>query len=287
MMFRFIAIGFIMISVGTTAKAVGTNPQPFVFTWEITSQNEDFKLPLKPGYQYTFVIDWGDNTTEFVGSFDDTRKIHTYAEPGIYTVRIGGLLEGWRDHNDFGFVCKMHSVVQLGHVHWKNLSHAFRDCPNLSRFSSDNSSTEFVTDISFMFYNSPLVEPETRDWDVSKVTNMVSTFAQTTSANPDTSLWDVSNVTNMSSMFANVVGAQPNTENWNISNVRFMRGMFSLSPFIQPQTRFWNLSSMQDMSYMFYGAKIAQPETSLWNVSNVNNMKGMFAFTDLAQPEVR
>merc|ERR1719454_1235319 len=63
-------------------------------------------------------------------------------------------------------------------------------------------------------------------WDVSKVTNMHSMFADATSFNGDLSKWDVSKVTDMNGMFSAAYKFNGDLSKWDVSNVTDMKEMF-------------------------------------------------------------
>jgi len=63
-------------------------------------------------------------------------------------------------------------------------------------------------------------------WDVSKVYDMTSLFANDTSFNQDISKWNVSNVKNMLSMFSLATSFNQDISRWDISNVTNMSNMF-------------------------------------------------------------
>ena len=65
-----------------------------------------------------------------------------------------------------------------------------------------------------MFRGAPRANPNTTNWNTSKVKNMSDMFIYAASANPNTSNWDVSNVKNMIRMFYGATSANPDTSNW-------------------------------------------------------------------------
>ena len=115
---------------------------------------------------------------------------------------------------------------------------------------------------------------EISNWDVSKVTNMWSLFAES-SFNQPLNNWDVSNVTKMINMFQNATSFNQPLDKWNVSNVTNMSMMFlGATSFNQPL--FQNVSNVADMSAMFERATSFNQPLNNWNVSKVKEMYGMF-----------
>jgi surface protein len=121
-------------------------------------------------------------------------------------------------------------------------------------------------------------------WDVSKVTNMESMFADSYISSDIFSKWDVSKVTNMSCMFSHCWGTHTNIylSNWDVSNVKTMQKMFSKSNFTGNISN-WNVSNVTDMSSMFEqcASQAEFGDITKFNVGNVTTMSGMFHCTDL------
>lgn len=226
---------------------------PFVSRWRITTDGESVTLPLRSGYLYDFVVDWGDGFTSApitaVGSADAT---HSYAQAGDYTITIIGKVESWY----FGGAAVKTQIIavnDLGNMKWKNLSGAFLGCSNLASFSGGN--TSLVTDMSLMF------------------------LGATTITKIDLTSFDTSNVTNMNNMFCNTYALSSlNISSFNTSNVTTMSGMFYMSHTITSlDISSFNTSNVTDMSSMFDRASsLSTLNLSNFNTANVTNMTNMF-----------
>ena len=201
----------------------------FVSVWEISNDNDSIILPLHPGFQYNFIVDWGDNTQSEVTSHNDPDRIHTYKTKGTYTLNISGLAEAWFFNNS-GDKDKIIKVNNFGDMGWKNLENSFYGCTNLRIFRGGNVSE--VTDMSRMFSNATSVVPEISYWDVSQVTDMSRMFYKASSANPDVSGWDVSKVTNMMGLFDQATSLKKDFDlsHWDFSSVTNMKYMLSYVP---------------------------------------------------------
>ena len=267
--------------------------EPYVSVWEVKAGKE-IKLPLPEGFNYNFIVDWGDGSQSEITSADDPNKVHIYAATGSYTMRISGLVEAWESHHRTigSSICTITSVPELGDVGWKSLRFAFYSCKGLTNLRGGDVSQ--VTNMEEMFAANKSVNPDVSNWDVSNVTNMRAMFSGAASANPDVSNWDVSNVTNMNGMFARgaarATSANPDVSNWDVSNVTNMGAMFSGATSANPEVSNWDVSNVTDMGGMFARgfarSTSANPEVSNWDVSNVTNMFAMFAGTTSANPEV-
>ena len=120
----------------------------FVSVWRTTGVDESIKLPLRSGYNYDFIVDWGDGSPlSIITTYNDPEITHIYALAGDHTVTITGLLEAWYFSN-FGDKDKIISVSDFGDLGWINLSRAFDGCSNMTFFSGSGTTT--VIDMSYM-----------------------------------------------------------------------------------------------------------------------------------------
>jgi len=171
------------------------------------------------------------------------------------------------------------SVVQ-------NLNRMFRDTPALVDVNGigswDLSTVESLTE---MFFNSPLVNPDTSGWDLSSVTslaylfgdtNMRGVFSGSIAANPNTSSWDTSSVNDMKDLFAFTSSANPDTSGWDTSSVVNMNGLFRSAAVASPDVSAWDTSSVTDMGRLFSNAPSAVPDVSNWDTSSAITFADMF-----------
>lgn len=100
----------------------------------------------------------------------------------------------------------------------------------------------------------------------------------------DLSNWDVSNVTNMSHSFANSFGLVTlNLSGWNTQNVTNMSSMFEMTDPTEKSNlqtiigiEDFNVSGVNDMSYMFHECRNFSGDLSNWTPNSVNNLKHAF-----------
>ncbi len=261
---------------------------PMISTWQTTIANETITLPLRTGYHYHILVDWGDGSdTSLIDSATDAFRVHSYTNPGAgRVITIMGTAEAW----SFGSVPaskdKILTVSELGDLGWISFKNAFSNCANISSISGGNTSN--VVDMSGMFTLAQAVI-DTSNWNTSSVLDMSSMFNNARSANPNTSNWNTSRVTTMKSMFWNAISAQPNTSGWDTSNVTDMSEMFFAAALANPDTSRWATSNVTDMNLMFFQAHQATPTTThggnYWDTSKVTNMSNMFNQATLANPD--
>ena len=259
-------------SVGRAGSDVPVT-SPFISVWKIDEAGESITLPLREGFNYDFIVDWGDGSTSEVTSYDDVDITHSYQEAGEYVMSISGLVESWY-FNGEGDKDNIIAVRDLGGVGWKNLERAFAGCQNLRTLRGGYVAE--VTDMTYTFLSTRISTLDVSHWDVSNVIHMRGLFSSTVTFILDVSHWDVSNVTDMNSMFFNTRFSDLDMSRWDVSHVTDMSFMFGASESIRPDISTWDVSSVTDMSYMFEGAVSAHPDISAWDVSNVREMQGMF-----------
>ena len=80
------------VLAATPASAAGTS---FTSTWDTrntstgSSARNQIRLPLTASGNYNFVVDWGDNSTSTITSYNQAEVTHTYLSEGIQTITIG------------------------------------------------------------------------------------------------------------------------------------------------------------------------------------------------------
>ena len=79
------------------------------------SNNDQFTLATRAGFDYDYTIDWGDGVVESYKT--DKQPIHTYNVPGEYNVKINGIFPTMYILNS-GDIHKIISIENLGDVEW-------------------------------------------------------------------------------------------------------------------------------------------------------------------------
>ncbi|MEM6842228.1 MAG: BspA family leucine-rich repeat surface protein [Bacteroidota bacterium] len=276
----------------------------FVTTWLITTANDSITIPTHPEQMgYNYLVDWGDGT---ISSNQTGDAGHTYAQAGIYEIKITGDFPAIYFNNKYwvGDKDKIQTIEQWGGIAWQTMERAFQGCGNLIYNAPDTPDLSRVTSLNGMFWDALRFNGDISKWDVSQVTSMDGTFwgasrfnsdigewdvsrvtdisamfANATAFNQDISDWDVSRVTNMAGMFGSALAFNQDISNWDVSNVTDMGGMFSGTKAFDQDIGRWDVSSVTDMREMFHGAEAFNQDIGRWDVSRVTNMEGMFIYT--------
>ena len=111
--------------------------RPFETTWLLEEADKTITLPLRTGFTYDMMVDWGDLTLSRVTSYNDPNRIHTYTTAGTKTVKITGTCQAWY-FNNAGDKLKFRTVEQWGDVGFTGggLYSAFYGCSNATSFGA-------------------------------------------------------------------------------------------------------------------------------------------------------
>jgi surface protein len=272
-----------------------------------TSSSNQFQLPLISSGDINFLVDWGDGNTDTITTYNQSETTHTYTSGGTYTIKIAGIIKGFRFNNG-GDRLKMLNISNWGCLNITDSS-SFYGCENMTCdavdapiISTTSLQTTFyncylfngpignwdisnVTTLSQLFRGARLFNQPLNEWDTSKVTILFWLFREASSFNQDLGRWNVSNVTNFYGVFQATRdfnnGGSPSINDWNVSKGTTMGEMFRLTSFNQPLDK-WDVSNVRSMFYMFDGSDFNQ-DISSWDVSNVANMTRMFQSTPFNQ----
>lgn len=242
---------------------------PFVTTWETTSDNEIIYPFYLSGGGFNISVDWGDGNTTIN---EESSLSHTYATANIYTIKLYGVYPRLRVAVNKN---KIMSVEGWGDQEWDNMDSFFSRCENLIVNATDAPNLSNVTSMSDMFAYATSFNQDISTWNVSNITNMSSMFLDATSFNQNLSSWNVSNVTNMKGLFAGAISFNQNLNSWDVSNVLDMTGVFFRANFNRDISG-WDVSSVIDMGSMFAKNPYFNQNISDWNVGNVLEMDSMF-----------
>ena len=297
-------LGALCLLLGLLGGPPAQAAAEFVSTWDTaqtttgSSDSKTLQLPLTSSGNYNFHVDWGDGSASDVVSY--TQNTHTYSIPGVYTVRITGLIDGFR------FAYNSERLKLLGVSHWgplklgpgggyfygvENMTITATDAPDLSGTTTlqnafayaksltggvGNWDVSKVTNLDYAFNNATAFNEDLGAWNVSSVTSMSGTFAEASAFNGDLSPWDVSKVTNFYETFYRAVHFNGNLSAWNVGSAKNMSAMFESAASFNKDIGAWNVSNVTDMNFMFSTANAFNADLSSWNTSNVANMRAMF-----------
>lgn len=282
-------------------------PTPFITKWKTDNfgpNTTQITLYLTAGYDYDFVVDWGDGSTSEIDAWDDPDTFHDYVgAPGTYTVTMLGKIPNIHCNNGMGDGKKLIEITQWGNNEWEKLDRAFAysnvaitatDAPDLSKVTSleglfeytafnnpiDHWNVSTITNMSYMFSNTTAFDQDLNSWDTSKVTTMSNMFYWNQVFNGNITSWNTSNVIVMDYMFYNADNFDRNINTWNTGKVTNMSFMFGYADKFNQNLNSWNTSQVEDMSSMFSWAPLFNGNITGWNTGNVTNMNGLFNNAD-------
>jgi len=273
----------------------GKGALSFISKWDTNNVNvnstyiNQIKLPLLSSGVYDFIVDWGDGNKNLINSYNNPEIIHTYNEPGVYTIILLGEIDGFSFNSkglvedftftSYGDILKLLEISKWGSLKLGNSGNYFYGAVNLKISAEDKLDLEGITNFSFMFglcYNLDNIE-NIESWDLKNAVNTKGMFYHASLFNQDIGSWNVSNVTDMNYMFHFANEFNQNIGSWDVSKVTDMSYMFSGANSFNQDISSWDVSKVTNMSYMFKDTRFNENIGS-WDVSNVKNMKAMFFY---------
>src|SRR5680860_377835 len=117
------------------ASSAGVKSLDFTIDTSLGDGIASFALPTKTGYNYNFVVDWGDGNSDIITTYNDPNITHTYTSGGVYHPKITGLFEAWFFNNG-GDKSKFISLDAWGDVGIVSdgLEYAWFGCDNATSF---------------------------------------------------------------------------------------------------------------------------------------------------------
>lgn len=204
-----VGVATLLIKNGTSpgfGAIVGFNVRvaiaEFIYTAETTSPTESITLPLTnfTAPVYNFNVDWGDGSGDVITAYNQAEAIHSYATPGVHTIRIWGACPYIRFYSiSTTERNKVRTVENLGATGWTSFDSSFRDLNNLTSFMAGDCDTSNVTTLQSMFYDCGLMTAcDVSGMDTSSVTIMDRTFMYCRDLiSLDVANWDCAQVTTM------------------------------------------------------------------------------------------
>ncbi|MBU3011367.1 DUF285 domain-containing protein [Polaribacter vadi] len=261
---------------------IDTTNSEFITEWNVEAGGT-IVLPLYAGddTDYNFTVNWentGDPADDVaVTSFDDPDAQHTFADAGLKTITIKGLIKGFNFGQNGASSSNFVDVKKWGYMYFGSQPSVFQWCDNLVEFTAtDNPLIGSTTNMQLMFFNARVFNGDLSGWNVSQVTSMHSTFRNCFAFNGDISTWDVSSVTTMYRMFFNSPAFNQDLNNWDVSNVTEFGQMFRRSNAFNGDISNWDVSGATSMGQMFRQAAAFNGDISNWDVSNVVGFTSCF-----------
>jgi surface protein len=253
----------------------------FISQWKTdnpggVSANNQIRLPLESSGTYNFTVNWGDNSSDVITTWNQPATTHTYATPGSYTVSITGTIIGFRFANS-GDKTKIINISQWGDLRVGNNGSYFHGCSSLNSTASDALNLTGTTTLTNMFDGASTFNGLIGNWDTSNITNMSAMFAQAQSFNQPIGSWNMANVTSTIFMFINATNFNQPLNSWNVSKITSGFWMFFNARSFNQSLNSWNVSNFTNMNNMFQGALNFNGAIGNWNTQNVSDMSGMFA----------
>ena len=230
------------------AVADAINDTDFVFTVDTRksgSPDTQFVIPIRGG-GYNYTIDCNnDGTVEATaqtGSYTCS-----YATPGVYTIRIGGVFPEFYLNNG-GDKLKMISIDQWGKNKWRSLVASFYGAANMDVKATDTPDLLQTDSIYSVFRGNTSLKGENANWnwDTSTITNMGGVFSDTENFNQNIGSWDVSNVVFAGGLFNNATafnnGGSDSIKNWNTGKTTAMNAMFQNAVKFNQPIGSWDVS---------------------------------------------
>jgi surface protein len=242
----------------------GANPN-FEMTIDTTkagSASNTFILPTVNSGTYDALIDWGDDSTSEITSWNDPDLTHVYSVGGIYNVKISGSFPQIKFANT-GDKLKLMSINNWGNCGFLSLDSSFYGCSNLEIYATDTLNCSSVTNMFRCFFSCSSITsiPNFNTWDTSNVTNMSLSFRSTTSLSSlDLSGMDFTSCVNWGASGANGAFWQSGISSINLTGLLFNNSSFTFSSVFSSCSNLTTVSGFEtldfssctEFSYVFY-----------------------------------
>lgn len=245
-----------------TSQAEANPEDDLVFEIDTTLGDLTFEVPIiSIAAASSVVIDWGDGVQDTHTTTGT--KTHTYAQHGVYVIRLRGGLKGFG-----GAITRpeLTKCLSFGNTGLLSLQNAFYKCTNLVSVPDNIPVT--VTNMSSMFNQATIFNQNIGSWDTSNVTSMSSMFNQATSFNQDIGSWDTGKVTEMSYMFSQATSFNQNIGGWDTGKVTNMTGMFNQATSFNQDLKQWVTGNIQNEQIAFAsGSALSQANKPIWGTA--------------------
>jgi len=264
--------------------------------WDTTkagSANDSINLasyPFSSNGSFNCKVYWGDGTSDVITTYNQAETLHQYSSTGIYEIRMGGLVSGWKFDNQ-GDDDKILEINNFGTGFFliSNVGdQAFEGCSNFDISARDAIT---ITNSCRLMFNSTSLSNRgyINHWNTSGMTSCDRMFLASADFDMEVSDWDVSNVSDFGGMFDNTKfnnGGSTGINGWNTSNATLMDRVFYRVPEFNQPIGNWDVSGVTTMENMFRGGENLNSSSNFgsfnqdlgnWDTSSVGNMSYLFA----------
>ena len=292
------------ISFSLTLVSPGGNGQPgggedppptsfeanhFVTRWQTNnpgvSQNNQIKLPFVSNGSYNVVVEWGDGTSDTITAWDDPATTHTYASAGAYTVTIysatGDLtpFTGWSFGSNYmnTEAGKLLEVKNWGKMQFGETTHQFYMADNLQITAADTPDLNQTTSLESAFWGASnfTSAPAIKDWDISTITSLKSTFSHCGNFNSNINEWNTSNVTSMYYTFYGAFAFNQPLDNWDTSRVTNMGGVFAHANSFNQSLAKWDYRAVEKIEWFINDTNLSNEHYNAFLI----RLAAMWSFT--------
>ena len=244
-----------MAKIRVGIKDGSLEKRKFIFTINTEnagSASDTFVLPFRNlGLTYNVTIEWGDGTTSTITSYNDPDLTHVYSTPGIYTVKVLGVVPQIY-FNNAGDKLKVMSINQWGDIGMVRGDGSFMGCSNMECYATDSAGKmSSVTNMSNMFRGCTSFNPPSLSFDCSNVTNMFYMFLGCSSLNCEINFNTSSNVTNFGYMFQSC-NSLNSTVTLNCQSTTSLQSLFYSCSSLNTHPNLLNTGGVTNMSSLFF-----------------------------------
>lgn len=132
------------MSIWRRLTSVSGENEPFEFTIQTTTSNQNFTLPIFDYGTLTpnFIVNWGDSSSDTITSSTQAERLHTYATAGTYTISIVGFVPSFRVNNNSAIRTLIRSIVNWGDVGFREIN--FNGCSFINTIPGGYKGLQFV-----------------------------------------------------------------------------------------------------------------------------------------------
>jgi len=262
------------------AAVTPTPSDPTAWTFSINTSNlttgsstaSQFKLPLTSSGTYDLDVDWGDNTTDTITTYNQSEVTHTYATAGSYNIKCTPNNSTLIDirFNAGGDRNKIIDISQWGSVEFKSNA-VFFNCNYLDVSATDAPAIN-TNGLSSLFRGCFSFNGAINHWDISGVTQLNNCFESSYTFNQPLNDWDVSQVTNANFIFKDCRSFNQPLNSWDTGSFTSIRETFSNCINFNQNLNTWDTGNVTNMFKTFFGATNFD-QSLLWDISSVTDIR--------------